>query len=78
MSLDRRRQMIDRDHPVLSIVRHCELVSVNRSGLYHEPAGETALDRIHPVRTAEVCAAAFPLSFRDSASKSSGRLCGSR
>ena len=36
--------MIDRDHPVLSIVRQCELVSVNRSGLYHEPAGETALN----------------------------------
>ncbi len=36
--------MIDRDHPVLSIVRQCELVSINRSGLYHEPAGETALN----------------------------------
>lgn len=36
--------MIDRDHPVLSIVCQCELVSVNRSGLYHEPAGETALN----------------------------------
>jgi putative transposase len=44
MSLDRRRQMVDRDHPVLSIVRQCELVLVNRSGLYHEPAGETALN----------------------------------
>lgn len=36
--------MIDRDRPVLSIVRQCELASVNRSGLYHEPAGETALN----------------------------------
>ena len=36
--------MMDRDHPVLSIVRQCELVSVNRSGLYHEPAGETAFN----------------------------------
>jgi putative transposase len=44
MSLDRRRQMVDRDHPVLSVVRQCELVSVNRSGLYHEPSGETALN----------------------------------
>ena len=44
MSLERRRRMIDRDHPVLSIVRQCDLVSVSRSGLYHEPAGETALN----------------------------------
>ncbi len=36
--------MVDRDHPMLSIVRQCELVSVNRSGLYHELAGETALN----------------------------------
>jgi len=36
--------MIDRDHPLLSVVRQCELVSINRSGLYHEPAGETALN----------------------------------
>jgi putative transposase len=33
MSLGRRRQMIDRDHPRLSVVRQCELVSINRSGL---------------------------------------------
>jgi putative transposase len=44
MSLERRRQMVDRDHPVLSIVRQCELVSVNRSGLYHASGGETALN----------------------------------
>jgi putative transposase len=44
MSLDRRRQMVDQDHPVLSIIRQCELVLVNRSGLYHKPAGETALN----------------------------------
>ena len=36
--------MVDRDHPVLSIVRQCELVSVNRSGLYYESGGETALN----------------------------------
>ena len=33
--------MIDGDHKVLSIVRQCELVSINRSGYYHKPAGET-------------------------------------
>ena len=36
--------MIDRDHSRLSVVRQCELVSINRSGLYHELAGETALN----------------------------------
>ena len=36
--------MIDRDHSRLSAVRQCELVSINRSGLYHELAGETALN----------------------------------
>jgi putative transposase len=44
MSLDRRRQMIEPGRPQLSIVRQCELLSVNRSGFYHRPAGETALN----------------------------------
>ena len=34
--------MVEPDHPRLSIVRQCELVSINRSGFYHRPAGETA------------------------------------
>src|SRR4051794_32954247 len=44
MSLDRRRQMIEPEHPQLSIVRRCELVSISRSGFYHRPAGETPLN----------------------------------
>jgi putative transposase len=44
MSLERRRQMIEPEHPQLSIVRQCELVSISRSGFYYRPAGETALD----------------------------------
>ena len=44
MSLERRRQMIEPEHPQLSIVRQCELVSISRSGFYHRPAGETALN----------------------------------
>jgi putative transposase len=44
MSLDRRRQMIEPGNPQLSIVRQCELVSISRSGFYHRPAGETALN----------------------------------
>jgi len=42
MSLERRRQMIEPGHPDLSVVRQCELLSVSRSGFYHQPAGETA------------------------------------
>ena len=44
MSLDRRRQMVEPEHPQLSVVRQCELVSISRSGFYHRPAGETALN----------------------------------
>jgi putative transposase len=44
MSLERRRQMIEPEHPQLSVVRQCKLVSISRSGFYHRPAGETALN----------------------------------
>src|SRR3712207_6002080 len=37
MSVERRRQMIEPDHPRLSITRQCELASVSRSGFYHRP-----------------------------------------
>lgn len=33
--------MIDTDHPTLSIRRQCELVGLNRSTFYWEPAGES-------------------------------------
>ena len=36
--------MIEPDHPSLSVVRQCELVSVSRSGFYYQPAGETPLN----------------------------------
>jgi len=36
--------MIEPEHPRLSIVRQCELVSISRSGFYHCPAGETLLN----------------------------------
>ena len=36
--------MIEPEHPRLSIVRLCELVSISRSGFYHRPAGETPLN----------------------------------
>jgi putative transposase len=44
MSIERRRQMIDPDHPELSIVRQCELVATSWSGFYYQPAGETPLN----------------------------------
>jgi putative transposase len=44
MSVERRRQMIEPEHPRLSVVRQCELVSISRSGFYYQPAGETPLN----------------------------------
>ena len=42
MSLEKRRQLIEPDHPDLSIVRQRALIGVSRSGFYHRPVGETA------------------------------------
>jgi putative transposase len=42
MSPERRRAVIDRDHPGLSIARQCELVALSRSSFYHRPLGEGA------------------------------------
>jgi len=42
MSVERRRQMIEPEHPGLSVVRQCELVSISRSSFYYQPVGETA------------------------------------
>ncbi|GGJ35388.1 hypothetical protein GCM10011320_48930 [Neoroseomonas lacus] len=44
MSIERRRQMVEPEHPRLSIVRQCELASISRSGMYHRRVGETALN----------------------------------
>ena len=32
---------MDREHPDLSVRRQCELLGVNRAGLYYEPEGES-------------------------------------
>ena len=32
---------MERDHPEISVRRQCELLGVNRSGLYYEPVGES-------------------------------------
>jgi putative transposase len=41
MSLERRREMVEADHPQLAIVRQCTLLGVSRSGLYYQPTGES-------------------------------------
>lgn len=35
------RLLVDRDHAEFSVRRQCELLGVNRSGLYYEPVGES-------------------------------------
>ena len=36
--------MIDPNHPRLSIVRQCELVTISRSSFYYEGKGESPLN----------------------------------
>ncbi len=46
MSVDRRRQLIEPDHPRLSIARQCALILISRSSFYYTPApaDEATLD----------------------------------
>ena len=37
--MERRRAVVDRQHPSLSVVRQCGLLDISRSGLYYQPAG---------------------------------------
>ena len=39
MSPARRRQIVDREHPFLSLERYCALLGVSRSSLYYRPRG---------------------------------------
>lgn len=39
MSLDKKRAMIKRDHPELSISQQCKLVRLSRSAFYYTPVG---------------------------------------
>ncbi|MEM7345176.1 MAG: IS3 family transposase [Chloroflexota bacterium] len=43
-SIDKKRKMIQADHPQISIRRQCELVGLNRASYYYQPAGESALN----------------------------------
>ena len=44
MSRERRREMVDRQHPALSTVRQCTLLDVSRSSLYYRPRGTSPED----------------------------------
>ena len=44
MSRERRREMVDRRHPVLSTVRQCALLSISRSSVYYRPRGHSQKD----------------------------------
>jgi len=39
LSVERRREVVDRRHPSLPVVRQCTLLGVSRSGLYYRPKG---------------------------------------
>jgi putative transposase len=41
MSVERRRQMIEREHSSLSIMAQCRLVSISRSSFYYAPVPES-------------------------------------
>ena len=44
MSLARRRQLVEGEHPPLSIARQCALLGVSLSGLYYRPKGVSRED----------------------------------
>lgn len=44
MTLARRRELVDRRHRRLSIVRQCQLLGVSRSSLYYRPKGASQQD----------------------------------
>jgi putative transposase len=43
-SVTDRRKLVDRQHPELSIVQQCLLLSIHRSGLYYQPKEESSLN----------------------------------
>ena len=44
MSPARRREMVDRQHPFLSLVRQCALLGVSRSSIYYRPRAASEED----------------------------------
>ena len=44
MSRERRREMVDRQHPALSTLRQCALLGISRSSVYYRPKGSSQKD----------------------------------
>lgn len=44
MSKQRRRALVEKDHPQLTLSRQCVLLGISRGSLYYEPKGETDLN----------------------------------
>jgi putative transposase len=44
-STEERRELVEPGHPDISLRRQCELLGMNRSGLYYRPLGESAENR---------------------------------
>ena len=44
MSRERRREMVDREHPALSTVRQCALLRISRSSVYYRSRGHSQKD----------------------------------
>jgi putative transposase len=44
ISVEAKRQLIEPNHPRLSLRRHCALLGLARSGLYYQPVGPSAED----------------------------------
>lgn len=42
MSCERRRGIVDKGHPKLSVRRQCRILKLHRSTYYYEPIGESA------------------------------------
>ena len=44
MSRERRREMVDREHPALPMGRQCALLGISRSSMYYRPRGTSPED----------------------------------
>jgi len=42
MSVERRRELVERDHQELSVSRQCGLLGISRGSVYYQPKGESA------------------------------------
>jgi len=39
LSVEQRREVVDRRHPLLSVASQCRMLDISRSGLYYQPKG---------------------------------------